>query len=263
LDADTNHRSNPAQVVDRSSPLPVYFQVATDLRSRIERGEWSTGQRIAPELTLADEYDVSRVTVRQALAELVKDDLIEQRRGSGTYLRQQPRPLVYDLNLTVGALISRWRDSRFDNRARVIGVGVLDTPLEAVRLRLQVGRSEPVISMERLVFINERPAVIYRSWFSHALVPGLEASPRLGGSLSSVLSDDYGLSPTRSENELEVVRSTHEERALFQAARDVPLVLMTATSYLDSGRPLEHAQLAWLGDRIRFHVTAHTPQAPG
>jgi GntR family transcriptional regulator len=199
------------------------------------------------------------VTVRQALAELVKDDLLEQRRGSGTYLRQQPRPLVYDLNLTVGALISRWRESRFDNRAEVIGVRVLEPPPESVRLRLQLPRTERVVWMERLVFINDRPAVIYRSWFSGTLVPGLEASSRLGGSLSSVLLDDYGLSPTRSENELEVVRSTHEERMLFQTSRDVPLVLMTATSYLDSGRPLEHAQLAWLGDRIRFHVTAHAP----
>ncbi|MBW3630673.1 MAG: GntR family transcriptional regulator, partial [Gemmatimonadetes bacterium] len=56
--------------VDRSSPLPVYFQLARDIRQRIEEGAWGIGERIAPEVVLAQEYGVSRVTVRQALAEL-------------------------------------------------------------------------------------------------------------------------------------------------------------------------------------------------
>src|SRR3954471_9366071 len=107
-------------VVDRASPLPVYFQIATDIRSRVAAGEWADGRRIAPEVELSHEYGVSRQTVRQAIAELVKDDLLERRRGSGTYVGRLQRPLVYDLTLTVGALASRWRDANFDNRAEVI-----------------------------------------------------------------------------------------------------------------------------------------------
>ena len=100
------------------------------------------------------------------------------------------------------------------------------------------------------------PATDY-IWFNGKLVPGLETSPRLGGSLSTVLAEDYGLSPIRSENELEVVRPTREETTLLQVASDVPLVVVTATTYLLNGRPLEHSQLAWVGDRVRFHVTAY------
>ena len=87
--------------------------------------------------------------------------------------------------------------------------------------------------------------------------PGLESSTRLSGSLSTVLAEDYGLAPTRSESELEVVRATREETTLLQVAGDVPLVVVTATTYLPNGHPLEHSQLAWLGDRVRFHVTAY------
>jgi GntR family transcriptional regulator len=250
-------RTHPTQLVDRRSPLPVYFQIATDLRRRIAEGEWSTGERIAPELTLAREYDVSRVTVRQGIAELVKDDLLERRRGSGTYVRHRQRPLVYDLNLTVGALASRWRDVHFDNRADVIEAGILDGPPDELRHRLQVPRSAQLAYMVRRVFINDRPTVLYRSWFDSSLVPGLETSERLSGSLSTVLTDDYGLSPIRSETELEVVRPTREETTLLHVASDIPMVVITATTYLREGRPLEHAQLAWLGDRVRFHITAH------
>ncbi|MCW3006405.1 MAG: GntR family transcriptional regulator, partial [Solirubrobacterales bacterium] len=98
---------------------------------------------------------------------------------------------------------------------------------------------------------------IYRSWFNAALVPGLENSPGLAGSLSVVLAEDYGLVPNRSENELEVVRSTREEAELLGTSGDTPLLVVSSTNYLPNGRPIEYSQLAWLGDRVRFHVTSY------
>jgi DNA-binding GntR family transcriptional regulator len=249
-------RAHGAQVVDRASPLPAYFQIAVDLRRRIGAEEWSTGQRIASETELARDYAVSRVTMRQAIAELVKDDLLERRQGSGTFVGEQQRPLVYDLNLTVGALATQWRDAKFDNRAETIGAGVAEPPTDELRERLQLSPLGTVTYMVRRVFINDRPAVLYRSWFDSELVPGLETSARLSGSLSNVLAEDYGLFPARSETELEVVRSTREEMELLQAGSDVPLVMVTSMTYLETGRPLEYAQLTWLGDRVRFHITA-------
>lgn len=243
--------------IDRDSPLPVYFQIALDIRRRLAAGEWTTGQRIAPELALAGEYDVSRVTIRQALAELVKDDLLERHRGSGTYVRHHQRPLVYDLNFTVGALAARLRESDFENRAEVMEVGVIRTPPPELRLRLRIAEDAAVVYMVRRVIINDEPAAVYRAWFAADLVPELERSPRLNDSLSVVLAEDYGLVPVRSENELEVVRSTREEAALLGSAGGVPLLVVTATTFLEDERPLEHSQIVWLGDRVRFHVTAY------
>ncbi|MFL5927408.1 MAG: GntR family transcriptional regulator [Gaiellaceae bacterium] len=250
-------RARSAAVVDRASPLPVYFQIAIDLRRRLGNAEWERGSRIAPETALARHYEVSRVTVRQAIAELVKDDLLERRQGSGTYVAHQQRPLVYDLNLTVGALASQWRDAKFDNRAEVIEAGIVDGPANELRSRLRLSRTGTVVFMVRRVLINDRPTVLYRSWFDRELVPGLEFSSGLSGSLSKVLAEEYGLAPVRSDTELEVVRSTREEVELLQASSDTPLVVATSTSYLADGQPLEHAQLAWLGDRVRFHITAY------
>jgi GntR family transcriptional regulator len=243
--------------INRDSPLPVYFQIALDIRRRLAAGEWTTGQRIAPELALAGEYDVSRVTIRQALAELVKDDLLERHRGSGTYVRHHQRPLVYDLNFTVGAVATRLRESGFDNRAEIMEVGVIRTASAELRERLEVGEDGAVVFMVRRVIINEEAAAIYRSWFAAELVPELERSPRLDESLSEVLAEDYGLVPVRSENELEVVRSTREEAALLGTSGDVPLLVVTATTFLADSRPLEYSQIVWLGDRVRFHVTAY------
>lgn len=251
--------------VDRSSPLPAYFQVAQDLRRRIADGEWANGDRITPELVLARDYGVSRVTVRQALAELAKDDLVERKRGSGTYVHPQQRPIVYDLNLTLGAYAARIRELGFANRAEIIESGLIDAPADHLRSALSLGQGGQVAYLLRRIFINEQPAAMYRSWFDVRVVPGIERSSGVEGSLSDTLERDYGFVPVRSELYLEVVRSTREETQLLGSGSDVPLLVVTSTSYLADGRPLEHAQMTWLGDRVRFHVTSEAPaaQPPG
>lgn len=249
--------------IDRSSPLPAYFQVAEDLRVRLRKGEWGTGARIAPELDLAHAYGVSRVTVRQALAELVKDDLLERRRGSGTYVRPQQRPLVYDLNLTLGAYAGRIRELGFTNRAEVLESGLIDEPPEHLRSALDLADGGRISYLIRRILINDRTAALYRSWFDASVVPGIERSPQVEGSLSDVLEHEYGFVPVRSELYVEVVRSTRDEAALLQTGGDVPLLAVTSTSYLGDDRPLEHAQMMWLGDRVRFHVTSEVPRPTG
>jgi DNA-binding GntR family transcriptional regulator len=243
--------------INRQSRLPIYVQIAVDIRRRIAEGEWAAGQRIDPELSLAREYQVGRMTIRQALAELVKDDLLERQRGSGTYVRHGERPLVYDLNFTIAAVAEKLQKSGFENRAEVLEVGIVNLPSDAVQSELELGPDEPAVFMVRRILIDGKPTAIYRSWFPAALVPDLERSPRLSESLSIVVGEDYGLIPARSENEIEVVRSTREEATLLGASADVPLLVVTATTFLADGRPLERSQIVWLGDRVRFHVTAH------
>lgn len=237
----------------------MYVQVAQAVRRRIGAGEWRPGERIVPEVRLAREYDVSRVTVRQALAELVKDDLLERKRGSGTFVRPQPRPLLWDLNLTVGAYASQLRARGFSNRAEVIEAGLQEAPIAEVRDALRLAPGAVVAYLLRVVLINDEPAAIYRSWLQAATAPGIERSAGLSGSLSDVLAQEHGLVPTHSDYRLEVARSSPEEAALLRTNGDAPLLVVTSTSYLPDGRPLEHAQMQWLGDRVRLHVGA--PQA--
>src|SRR3954453_6302370 len=208
--------------VDRSSPMPVYFQIALDIRRRIVAGEWQAGERIAPELQLVREYAVSRVTVRQALAELVKDDLLERHRGSGTYVREQQHPLVYDLNLTVGEMATRLREAGLDNRADGLEPGVLEDPPRELGLRLQIPAGGRAVYLVRRILINEEPAAVYRSWFDEGRVPDLHLAHGLNGSLSAVLTEQFGLVPARGDNSLEVVRFTREDAELLNSAHDVP-----------------------------------------
>lgn len=74
--------------VDRDSPVPVYYQIASALRQRIAEGEWRKGNQLPPEPELAKAFGVSRMTIRQALVELEGDGVIVRRRGAGTFVNQ-------------------------------------------------------------------------------------------------------------------------------------------------------------------------------
>ena len=73
--------------IDLDGPEPLFRQVAAVLRARIEDGTYAVNRRIPSEEALCDEFDVSRPTVRQALALLRADGLITSVRGRGTFVK--------------------------------------------------------------------------------------------------------------------------------------------------------------------------------
>ena len=64
-DTDTFRRDYPVQFsIDRNSPVPAYYQIQLDLSDRIQRGEWNDRKQLPSESTLAEQYAVSRITLR-------------------------------------------------------------------------------------------------------------------------------------------------------------------------------------------------------
>ncbi len=78
----------PKYTVNRNSPVPAYYQITLDLRQRISGGEWRAGNKLPSELELTKQYNVSRMTFRQAIGELVKEGVLVRKRGVGTFVNQ-------------------------------------------------------------------------------------------------------------------------------------------------------------------------------
>jgi GntR family transcriptional regulator len=78
-------------VLSQVDPLPLYAQLAQQLRRRVGQGEWKGGDRLPSHYKLAEEYAVARVTVRQAIDLLEIDGTLTTRRGLGTFLTADPR----------------------------------------------------------------------------------------------------------------------------------------------------------------------------
>lgn len=84
------HSAQLAETYKRS-PVPLYLQVAATLRRRIELGHWEPGDKISTLEELEEEFQVARVTVRQAIELLQKEGLVQRRQGKGTFVSRAPR----------------------------------------------------------------------------------------------------------------------------------------------------------------------------
>ncbi len=239
--------------IDRTSPIPAYYQIARDLRNRIIRHEWLTNERVPPELELAERYGVSRITIRQAMAELEKDGLLVRMRGRGTFVCGDPTPYVNDLSYSI---VSGDRITQaYSVTAKILEKRVVTDLFPAVSENLKLAPSDHAVYIKRLFFLKGKPFAIGQSHIPAKLAPGLEDEPMVNNSISITLAQNYNCHVSRVEDYIEAVRSTQSECNLLKCAYDAPLILIRGVSYLDSGEALEYSSTFWSGDTVRLHIT--------
>jgi DNA-binding GntR family transcriptional regulator len=242
--------------IDRDSPIPAYYQIELDLKKRIIRNEWSVHQSLPSEAELAVQYNVSRITLRQALAELEKDGIIKKYRGKAAIINSVPRPFVHDLSYV---LVSGKRLTRegYTMTAKVLQLERLPSFFPEICESLALPSGAMVVYMKRLFLLDGKPIAIGKSWLPDSLVPDFVEQDLIENSLSKTLAQRYRISAVRVEDYLDIVRPTRSEYELLRSTYDAPLIMIKGISYLADGKPLEYSQTTWLGDKVRFHFSLH------
>lgn len=245
--------------IDRDSPIPAYYQIRMDLMERIKRGEWAHTQQLPSEGVLAEQYQVSRITLRQALAELGKDGVIKKSRGRGSVICESPKPFVHKLDYT---LVSTDETDDEDNRvsAQVLQMERFNNPYRVVYEALNITSDTPVVYLKRLFTINGKPLAVGRSWLSLERFPDLDKIGLEGNSLSRTLAKKYGVRAVRVDDSVEAVRPTQSECQVLDISYDCPLLAVHGVSYDENEMAIEYSTTFWLGDTVRFKITRDIPQ---
>src|SRR6266568_3390926 len=143
--------------IDRSSPLPFYHQLKQILLDDIARRNLQPGDRLPGDHELCTTHDVSRTVVRQALAELEYEGVIERVKGRGTFVARTKTPAGLVQSLTGLFEDVAARGNQLRSEVRKLAVAPADTSV-AADLELEDGH--PVIALERLRFVNQEPWVL-------------------------------------------------------------------------------------------------------
>ena len=230
---------------DSSSPL--YHQLKQRIAADIERGTYPTGSRIPPEHELEQLYQVSRVTVRRALAELTAEGLLERKQGKGTFV-STPKGRVQLKSL------HSFHDSCRMNRARP-GTDVIHIKetvadnTDAEELNLSAGSR--VLETLRVRRADDVPVVLERNRFSMAYAWLQDQD--LTGSLY-ILLRDYGVEPKLAVHDVSLRFATDEEARLLETEKGTPLVCLHEVIYDQRGRALHNSIQLIRGDRFVFRI---------
>ena len=237
--------------ISRAPGTTVHAQIEDWLAELISAGRLAPGDRMPTEQDLAAWLEVSRMTLRHALANLARRGLVTRtvgRRG-GTFVAESK--LEQDLT-TLASFSEQLRRHGMVAGARVLSARERPAgPTAGAALRL--GEDDPVYEVRRVRLGDGRPIVLERSLFPAERFPGL-LECRLDGSLYELLEVRYGLRPYRARESLEPVTAGVREAEALLVDVGAPLMLVERTAYARSGEPLEFARDLFRGDRTRVVV---------
>jgi DNA-binding GntR family transcriptional regulator len=235
--------------VDRSSPVPLYYQFAQQLEEAIRTGLFANGERLENELVLAQRYGLSRPTVRQAIQELVRKGLLVRKRGVGTQVVQGhafTRPVA--LSSLYDDLARSGRDPRSELRGFETRAADRDV---AEALGLPEGTA--VVRIERLRWAGGEPLALMVNWLPVSLATfdqdrleahGLYELLRRTGVHMRVATQTIGARP-----------ATAAELTLLQEQKGAALLTMERIAYDDEGQPVEFGSHIYRAGNYRFEVT--------
>lgn len=237
--------------LDRTSPLPLYYQLKERLLQYFEREGFVPGDRLPGDFDLCERYGVSRTVVRQALTELEYDGVIERIKGKGTFyatpkvgegLAQSLTGLYEDVAARGGELVSEVR------RLEVIPA---DQRLSA---ELEIETFQPVIVLERLRKVDGKPWALTVTYVPFRIAPGLLEKDFTHQSLYAVLEGEYGIQLVSGHRSIEAALATRPVAELLEIPKGSAVLVLRSVSRDAAGRPVESFVAFHRGDRSRFEV---------
>lgn len=235
--------------LDRSSPVPLYFQVARQIESAIERGELGPGEKLENEIGLADRLGLSRPTMRRAIQELVVKGLLVRKRGVGTQVvhgqvkrRIELTSLYDDLN--------RFQQ---DPSTKVLLFG-LEPAEEDVADQLGLSPGAEVLHVERLRSTHGQPLAVMRNWLPGSLA-GVLSEPALESRGMYELIRASGVHMRVAKQRVGARAATTGEARLLGVSRGAPLLTAERSTYDDRGNAVEFGRHVYRSDSYSIEFT--------
>jgi GntR family transcriptional regulator, N-acetylglucosamine utilization regulator len=235
--------------LQRESPDPLYTQLKASLVSDISSGQYVANQRLPSERELSTRFNVSRMTVRQALLELARDGVIYTRTGKGTFVAE---PKIDQRLRTLSGFTQDVNARGGKPSSRVLEFHVTSaSPDVAVALRLPPGSEMYVLTRLRLA--DNTPLAIETAYLPFKMFPGLFKHDFTVESLYAVLEEEYNCILTQAEQTIEAALAGKHEAELLEAASPAPIFRIQRLSMTSDGRPVEYVISSYRGDRYKFH----------
>lgn len=229
---------------------PKYTHIIQHFLEKIKSGEMKDGDKLPAEEELCSYFNVSRITVRKALNELLYEGYIIKKHGKGSYVSSGVAKM--QLNSLQGFT------EEMRSRGLVASSKILNVELQnadtIVADKLQIDENSKVYCIERLRLANDEPMSIEKVYIPYYLCSDIEKYD-LTNSLYEILDKQYGLYPKKAEESIEASAAGKREQEVLKIKLRAPVLKIERLSYLSNNTPLEYVTSIYRGDKYKFYVT--------
>lgn len=226
------------------SGAPKYVAISSALRARIDAGEFGPGDRLPAQHALADEYDVTVMTLRQALAELERDGLVRAVPGSGTFVSEQPAVRLGLDHLWSFVQEMEYQGNEIDTEVLAVRHDIADA--STVRGALDLDDRAPLVEVVRRRSIDGVRIVVQRSTLARDLWTKIDDCDLTATSLYDALRDRAGRRVERASETFRAVAASDADAELIDVVAGTPCLESVRVSYASSG-PFLHDRAVLLG----------------
>jgi DNA-binding GntR family transcriptional regulator len=238
----------PHVVVNRSSPVPLYFQVAEQLERAIFEGKLVPGDRIANEVALAEDLGLSRPTMRQAIQLLVDKGMLVRKRGVGTQVVHPPIKRTVELT----SLYDDLKRTGHRLETEVLGLELVEAD-EVAASRLKVPEGSPIWRLDRVRSVDGQPLALMCNFVPEAITDLGDVDFATSGLYEHFRAE--GIHLRVAHQTISARRAESHEAKLLRGRKGDPVLTMERTSFDDSGRAVEYGTHLYRPDLYAYETT--------
>lgn len=232
-----------------------YQEIANDLRGQIQSGVYKSGEQLALEREMCEHYGVSRITIKKAVDQLVKEGLVVKRRGSGTFVKSLANEDVHDISMANQFSGFSKNFAGHEVTTEVVRFDIIH-PEPEIAEKLNITTDDFVYDIVRLRKVDGRPLVIEYTKMPLELIPGIKRDV-LEKSIYQYIENQLHFKIQSAHRFIRALLPTEQEEKLLQIKHGtLPILEVEQIAFLDDGRAFEYSKAHHRGDEQTFRVVS-------
>ncbi|MGG0740875.1 GntR family transcriptional regulator [Niallia taxi] len=234
-------------MIIKDSHIPIYFQLEMEIKE-IVKG-LNPGDPISSEREFSEKYDISRMTVRQAINNLVNEGILVRKRGKGTFVAEQK------VEQPLSGLTSFSEDMRsrgLKPLTKILSFQQISSD-KNIAAKLKIAEGVPVYEVSRLRLADESPMALEISYLPANIITDL-TEDTVHASLYEYIENELNLKISHATQTLESSLAQKSECSILQIEEGDPVLLIERFSYLQNGEAFEYVKSIYRGDRYKFVI---------
>lgn len=236
--------------INKKSPIPVYFQLRNIIINKIEQGEYELGSIIPSERDLAEQLSISRMTVRQALSQLVNEGVLYREKGRGTFVSK-----IKFEQKNIMSFSDTVRKRGMEPKTEVLNFGLTEAGKFICEI-LDLNENEKVYNIKRLRLADSNPIAIEEAFIPQKYCPDMKMED-LYKSLYKLLKQKYSYTISFIDNDIQAALPTKEEKSLLNISSIIPILNISGVNYTEEGLKLYFERSVYRSDEYKYNVRVH------
>lgn len=237
-------------VLNNKGRIALYYQLKDIISDKIDNKEWLQGEKIPSENELCKHYNVSRITVRQALAELENEGRLVRKQGLGTFVSFNK--IEQDL-VSFYSFSEIFKKMGLTPRNKIIGFSTIQSTEDILNKVGLNDSNSKVHFMKRLRFAGDILIAIEDTWLPAHLFPNINIHNLEEKALYDIMRDEYNIIPDSAHESFGAISINKNQAKLFDlreydAALDIQRITYSGQT------PIEYTVSVVRGDKFRFHI---------